>query len=113
MIWDMVGPYRIKHSPEKMGVKPASDDVLEMEYRDMINRRTSLYPLRNQISFLSYVAAQVASDTLIAFDPRYAAMDEQSVLSFKELSINIGAAVTDAVISHLLEQGLIHLGGHQ
>lgn len=112
MLWDIVGPQRLVNDPEKLGVKPSSKDVFDMERRDMMERKYSLMPIRNELSLLSYVAGQVASDAVIALDDRYKFMDEDELLSFKELTINMGSVITDAVISHLFQQGLIHYGGH-
>lgn len=112
MLWDIVGPTKMAADSEKLGVNPSSKDVFDMEYKDMLARKYSLMPLRNEISLLSYVAGNVASDAIIALDDRYKEMTDQDLLSFKELTINMGSVIVDAVVAHLFQQGLIHLGGH-
>lgn len=112
MLWDMLGPQPLAATPEKFGVQPASPDVFNMENQSMLRRKYSLVPIRNELSMLSFVAGQVAAEAMLAMDDRYENLPEEERLSFKANAINMGSAMTDAVIGHLFQQGLIHLGGH-
>lgn len=113
MMWDLIGPHKIKTNPEKLGINSASDDVLNAEYAEMLNRRQAISPVRAEVSLLSYVAAQVASDTILALDDKFSEISSEDELSFRAHTVNMGAAIADAVIGHMFQQGLIHYGRHE
>lgn len=113
MLWDLLGPMKIKNSPGKLNIKPASQDVMEAEYKEMLSRKYSLMPLRSELSLMSYIAAESASDALLALDERYKEMTEEERVQFRTHNVAVGAVITDAVLGHLIQEGLLHYGGHE
>lgn len=113
ILWDLLGPMKMKTPNEKLKITGASKDVLEAEYKEMMKRKYSLLPLRSELSLMSYIAAESASDALLALDERYKEMTDDDRAQFRLHNVAVGAVITDAVLGHLIQEGLLHFGGHE
>lgn len=97
-------------SPQTYGQEPASPDVLAMEYDDMMQRKKNLLPLSNTLALLSYVAAESATEAVIASDKRLSKLTEEEQLAMRMQNVALSAAVTESVIGHLLQSGILVYG---
>lgn len=112
MTWDLVGLEVIKNQSELLGDCPASPEVIDAEHKDMIARKMALMPVRNALSFHSYIAAEAASHALLKLDRKYETMSDEDKATFRIHNLNVGSAVADVVISHMIQSGLLHYGEH-
>lgn len=112
MMWDFAGPEKIQENPQSLGQQPASPDVLKAEYKEMMLRHSALAPISRNLSIMCYIAAESATQALLQLDPKYAEMPEAERLQFRVHNVNIGAAITSSVLSHLLQGDFLHYGGH-
>lgn len=110
-MWDLVGDAMIKE-PERFGQSPASPDVMDAEYRDMVMRKRSLLPLGQHINHGSMIAATAATTAILAIEPKAAAMTDEEKAAFLAENIRVASAVTNSVISQLITNGLLHYGAH-
>ena len=110
MLWDMIGPYKMRDYPTQYGQNPASPDVLEAEGKEMWERKHALLPFGWDFPLLCYIAAQSASSAILIGDPAFAEMDAEDQLKFRINNVNMGTAVAEAVVSHMLQKGLIRYG---
>lgn len=110
MMWEFIPPKMMQENPEDFGQTPASIDVLKAEYKDSFARRMSLIPLEPSLSILATTASNAASTVLLELDPNYKMMSEKDRMLFREHNMNLGTAVTKAVLGHLIQEGLIHYG---
>ena len=110
MMWDFIGPFKMRDSPEQFGQTPASSDVLEQEYKEMAARYSLLSPFGSQLSLMCYIAAESISQVLLTSDDKYESMSEEEQLQFRMQNVNIGAAITNSVLSHMLQDGLLQQG---
>lgn len=110
MMWDMIGPYKMRDEPTRFGQNPASLDVLEAEGKEMWERKHALMPFGWDFPLLCYIAAQSASSAILIGDPTFAAMDDEDKLKFRINNVNLGTVVAEAVVSHMLQKGLIQYG---
>jgi len=113
MLWDLVGPIAITKHPEKFGQNPASEDVLNMEYREMLQRKTAVERLGYNLPLLTQVAVETASQVLLATEPGLSHLTEEGKLGFRMQNARVASVVTDTVVSHLLQGGIINFGGNQ
>lgn len=112
IMWDIIGPYKMRDNPTDFGQNPASPDVLAAEYADLVKRQNSLFKLGPQLSLMCYIAANSASDALLKIDRKYEDMPEEEIVQFRTHNINIGAAIVSSVLGQMIQQGLIHTGDH-
>lgn len=112
MMWDMIGPSFMQKDPKRFGQQPASKDVLEMESKDMWTRKNSLRPFGIDFTFLCYMASEAASYALIGSDNMLSSLSEEDQKSFRFHNYKLGTAIAEAVVSHMLQRGLIHYGEH-
>jgi hypothetical protein len=112
MMWDLVGVKGIREEPMKYGQNPASQDVIDKEYEEMIVRKSAITALGYQLPLLCHVAVESASQVLMASDPHWEFISPEDKLKFRMHNSKVATAVTESVISHLLQGGLIHIGGH-
>jgi hypothetical protein len=111
IMWDIIGPYRMRDNPTDFHQQPASPDVMEAEYRDLILRQNSLMYLNPNLSMMCYIAAESATEALLKLDPRYKEMPEEEILQFRAHNVNMGAAIVGSVLGQMLQSGLLHIGG--
>lgn len=109
MLWDMIGS-RLQKDPEHFNQFPASPDVLEAEEKEMWMRKNSLLPFGMDFPFLCYLAADAASHILICEDEDLQKLDEEEITKFRYHNYKLGTAVTVAVLTHMLQRGLITYG---
>lgn len=112
IMWDIIGPYQMRDNPTDFGQNPASMDVLEAEYRDLMQRQDYLLQFGSNLHLMCYIAAESASDALIKLDEKYKDMPEEELLQFRTHNVNIGAAIVGAVLGNMLQRGLLHAGEH-
>jgi len=112
MLWDMVGPHWMRSDPELFGQQPASEEVLEAEAKEMWNRKRSLLPFGMDFSLLCYMAAESASLAILKGDEQLSNLADEDKLKFRVGNIKLGTAIAEAVVSHMLEKGLIKYGDH-
>lgn len=110
MLWDMVGPYSMRDKAELLGQHPASTDVLEAEAKEMWERKRSLLPFGMDFPFLCHVASETASTALLSTNPNLNSMGEMDKAEFRAGNVRLGTAIAEAVVSHMLEKGLIKYG---
>ena len=110
MMWDMVGPHRMLHDPESFGQHPASEDVLEAEAMEMWARKRSMLPFGMDFNLLCYMAAESASLALITSDTDMQQLPEEEKYKFRVHNVKLGTAIAEAVVSHMLQKGLIKYG---
>lgn len=113
MMWDLVGPHKMKDNPTDFGQTSASMDVLQAEHKEMIERRSYLASLGAHYPLMCYIAAESASQALMQLDKKYENMQDEERMQFRMHNVNIGAAIVGSVLGHLFQNGLIHLGDHQ
>lgn len=110
MTWDMIGPNKMQKDPERFGQHPASIDVLEAEAAEMWGRKNSLLPFGMDFSFLCYMASEAASYALMNSDDQLKEMPEEDRMKFRFHNYKLGTAIVEAVVSHMLQRGLITYG---
>jgi len=110
-MWDMVGEAMIK-SPEDFGQNPASDDVLELEYRDMVLRNRALEPFGPNIDMACHLATTAAVKALSVRSPELSGISDDDLEKLTEEHMQVSTMVTKAVIGQMLSKGLIHYGAH-
>ena len=110
MMWDMIGPTRMRDEPIKHGQQPASLDVLEAEAKEMWERKHSMLPFGMDFSLLCYIAAESASLALIQNDANLIDLPEEEKLKFRTHNVKLGTAIAESVVSHMLQKGLIRYG---
>jgi hypothetical protein len=110
MMWDMIGPYKMRDEPYKYGQNPASMDVLEAEAQEMWTRKHSMLPFGMDFSLLCYMAAESASLALIRSDAAMEQLPDEKKLEFRTHNVKLGTAIAEAVVSHMLQKGLIKYG---
>lgn len=111
MMWDMVGEAMVKN-PEEYGENPASDDVLELEYRDMVMRNRSLEPFGPNIDMACHLATAAAVKALSVRNPELEGLSDEDLEKLTEEHTQVSTMVTKAVIGQMLSKGLIHYGAH-
>lgn len=112
VMWDLLGPKKMWNSSEKYGQNPASPDVLNAEYEEMMKRHNSLTPFGGSLPLLCYIAAESASQIVMASDSRYDEIPEEEKMKFRAHNVQLGSAVASSVIGHMIQSGLLHYGGH-
>jgi hypothetical protein len=110
MMWDMIGPKRMKDEPQRFGQQPASLDVLEAEAKEMYDRKHSMLPFGLDFSLLCYMAAETASVALINNDEMLNELPDEERLKFRIHNVKLGTAIAETVVSHMLQKGLIKYG---
>jgi len=110
MMWDMIGPTRMRDEPGKYGQQPASPDVLEAEAKEMWTRKHSMLPFGMDFSLLCYMAAESASLALIRNDEMMSELPDEEKLKFRIHNVKLGTAIAETVVSHMLQKGLIQYG---
>lgn len=110
MMWDMIGPNRMLHDPESYGQHPASSDVLEAEAMEMWGRKRSILPFGMDFNLLCYMAAESASLALLNGDETMQELPEEEKYKFRVHNVKLGTAIAEAVVSHMLQKGLIKYG---
>lgn len=111
-MWDMVGEAMLK-SPEEYGENPASDDVLELEYRDMVVRNRSLEPFGPNIDMACNLATMAAVKALSVRNPLLEGISDEDLEKLTEEHTQVATMVTKSVIGQMLSKGIIHYGAHQ
>lgn len=112
MMWDMVGDAMIK-DPERFGENPASDDVIEAEFKEMVDRNRTLNPFGPGIEMYCSLAAAAATSAVLAIEPKAQGLSEEEKEEFLAENTRISSMVTRTVLGHMLYKGLIHVGAHQ
>lgn len=110
MMWDMIGPKRMRDEPQKYGQHPASLDVLEAEAKEMYARKHAMLPFGMDFSLLCYMAAESASLALIKNDEALSDLPDEEKLKFRIHNVKLGTAIAETVVSHMLQKGLIKYG---
>lgn len=110
-MWDMIGDAMIK-SPVDYGENPASDDVLEMEYRDMVMRNQSLEPFGPNIDMACNLATAAAVKALSVHNPVLEGLSDEDLEKLTLEHTQVATMVTKAVLGQMLSKGLIHYGAH-
>lgn len=110
MLWDMIGPSKMQKDPEHFRQHPASTDVLEAEAKDMYRRKNSLLPFGMDFPFLCYLAADAASHILVCEDEDLQHLPEEEMTKFRYHNYKLGTAITVAVLTQMLQRGLITYG---
>jgi len=111
-MWDMVGEAMLK-SPEEYGENPASDDVLELEYRDMVLRNRSLEPFGPNIDMACNLATTAAVKALSVHNPTLENLSDEDFEKLTEEHTQVATMVTKSVIGQMLSKGIIHYGAHR
>lgn len=112
MMWDMVGDAMIK-DPERFGENPASDDVIEAEFREMVNRNRMLHPFGPGLEMYCTLAAAAATSAVLAIEPKAQGLTDEEKEEFLAENTRISTMVTQTILGHMLYKGLIHVGAHQ
>ena len=111
MMWDMVTDAMIK-SPEEFGETPASEDVLEAEYKDMVERHSTLAPFGPGIDMYCSLAAYAATRAILTIEPETQNFTEEEKEQFLKENTRVSSMVTKSVLSQMLHKGLLHIGAH-
>lgn len=110
MKWDLIGPYKMWNDAEKFGENPASPEVMEKEYADMIRRKDKLLPIGAAISLFCYIAAESATEAILLGDESLSDITEDDKLRLRMQNVQLSSAVTESVLGHLFQAGLITYG---
>lgn len=110
MMWDMIGPKRMRDEPQRYGQNPASLDVLEAEAKEMYARKHLMLPFGMDFPLLCYMASESASLALIKNDEILTELPEEEQLKFRIHNVKLGTAIAETVVSHMLQKGLIKYG---
>lgn len=111
MMWDMVGAAMLQNA-ESFGENPASKDVLEREFQDMVQRHNALEPFGPNIEMACRLASSAAIKALSVLDPNLAELSEADAERLVEEHTQVSTMVTKSVISQMLAKGIIHHGAH-
>lgn len=110
MMWDMIGPYKMRDEPTKYMQNPASTDVLEAESQEFWHRKHLLGPFGMDFPMLCFVASQTASSALLLGEGLQDKLTPEEQMKFRVSNLKLGTAVAEAVVGHLLQKGLIRYG---
>lgn len=110
IMWDLIGPTRMWQQSVKYGQEPASPDVLRKEYEDMMVRKRGLLPLGGTLALMCYVAAESATEAIIASDEKLSKLTDDERTSVRMQNVALSSAVTESVIGHLLQSGILVYG---
>jgi len=110
MMWDMIGPYKMRDESVKYGQNPASMDVLEAEAKEFWRRKYSLSPLGMDFQLLCYIASQSASSALLMSEGLNETLSYEDQMKFRVSNLKVGVAIAESVVGHLLQKGLIQYG---
>lgn len=110
MLWDMIGPDRMRDESLKFGHAPASPDVLEAEGKEMWERKYALVPFGWDFPLLCFIASEAASAALINSDEKLRAMSEEDIYKFRVNNVRLVTAATESVVGHMIQNGLIKYG---
>jgi hypothetical protein len=108
MMWDMIGPYKIRDNPALYGQQPASIDVLEAEAQESFSRKHVVGTLGMEFPLLCHIAAESASRVMLVSDGITLEQDQE--MAFRMAHVQYGTAVAETVVGHLLQKGLLKLG---
>lgn len=111
MMWDMVGENMVTR-PEEFGENPASPDVLDLEFRDMVMRHRSLEAFGPSIDMACHLATAAAVKALTTQNPDLADMSEDDLEKLTEEHLQVSTMVTKSVIGQMMSRGMIHHGAH-
>jgi hypothetical protein len=109
MLWDMVGE-NLTTDPVHYKQSPASPDVTDMEYEEMLARKVSLNAFGAAFPLLCQIASDTASHVLTCEDTKLQALSDDERMLFRYHNYKLGTAITVAVITHMLQNGLITYG---
>jgi hypothetical protein len=110
IMWDLIGPARMWQQSVKYGQSPASPDVLRREYEDMLKRKRNLLPIGGQLALMCYVAAESATEAVFASDDKFSQLSDDEKVSVRMQNVAMSSAVTESVIGHLLQSGILVYG---
>jgi hypothetical protein len=111
IMWDLIGPQKMWRESVKYGQNPASPDVLHKEYEDMMERRGMLEPLSHNLPMLCYIAAESATEAIMAADDSFSLLSDEERMIFRMKNVQLGSIITSSVIGHLLQAGALSYGG--
>lgn len=111
IMWDMVGASMI-HNAQDFGENPASSDVLEMEFNDMVRRHRALELFGPNIDMACNIATNAAIHALSVLDPSVAELSEEEREEMAEVHTKVSTMVTKSVIGQMMSRGMIHPGAH-
>lgn len=111
MMWDMVGTSMIHHA-EDFGENPASPDVLDREFQDMVKRHKALDIFGPNIEMACNIATTAAIQALAVLDPSVAELSEEEREDMTEAHIKVSTMVTKSVIGQMMAREMIHPGVH-
>lgn len=109
MMWDMVGDSMVTR-PEDFGETPASHDVLEREYQDMVARHQAMASFGPSIDMACNLATTAAVKALTVNNPTTSSMSEEDLEKLTQEHMRVATMVTKSVIGQMLSKGLIHMG---
>jgi hypothetical protein len=109
MMWDMIGPMMIK-DPQSFGENPASPDVLELEYRDMVMRHQALEAFGPSLDMACHLATHAAVKALSVISPTMQGVSDEDMEKLTEEHMQGANMVTKSVIGQMLSNGMIHTG---
>jgi len=111
MMWDMVGDAMIRN-PEDFGENPASPDVLEAEFKELVIRNQLISSFGPNIDMSCVLAATAATRAILTMEPKTQDFTEEEKEEFLQENIRVSTMVTKTVLAHMLYKGLIHIGAH-
>lgn len=109
MMWDMVGTSMVSN-PEDFGENPASSDVLDLEFRDMMMRHKALEIFGPNIEMACNIATTAAIQALAVLDPSVAELSEEERDDMTDAHIKVSTMVTKSVIGQMMAREMIHPG---
>lgn len=111
MMWDMVGENMVTH-PEDFGENPASPDVLDLEFRDMVLRHRALESFGPSLDMACNLATAAAVKALTVKSEELSGMSEDDLERLTEEHLQVSTMVTKSVIGQMMSRGMIHIGAH-
>lgn len=109
MMWDMVGP-RIAADPERFGQAPASNDVLEKEFNEMVVRQQGLLPLGLSLDIACRTASEAATAASLAMRSETDNLTEEEKAKTYADNFFISEAVAKSVLAHFISSGVLKVG---
>lgn len=97
-------------NPEDFGENPASSDVLDLEFRDMMLRHKALETFGPNIDMACNIATTAAIQALAVLDPSVAELSEEERDDMTDAHIKVSTMVTKSVIGQMMAREMIHPG---
>lgn len=109
MVWDVLPCTEAAGFISRVGLVPGSDGGDEMEHRQSHSRINQLLPIVRAVDDFSRLAGEVAGRAIL--ENQGIEIDSQSEGEINKYTTAVMASCR-TVIANLIENGVLHIGGH-